>query len=151
MLNCELGTKGKPHAPLPHAHLPWGLVLPLFPTLSQLGISPFVSQSGMTQKAPIKKCSKCHSKMPHSDEHSLCLLCLGEEHNMDSCHVVPAVCPQSISDKPFYLKAVLWEKAPSSDKFSKMTMPSTSKSAVASDLLVTHLNQLNVRCCLWFC
>lgn len=43
-----------------------------------------------------KKCTGCQSKVPPSDGHSLCLLCLGETHRVDckeKRHHTFASCP----------------------------------------------------------
>lgn len=63
------------------------LLLPfLLPPYQKIFFLIVVPQDKMATKALFKKCSRC-IKMPTSDTHDLCLICLGETHNVGTCQV----------------------------------------------------------------
>lgn len=61
-------------------------------------------------KALFKKCSNCNMKMPQSDKHDYCLICLREMHNVPGCHVYQNFTAKAWSDRASHFKATLQKK-----------------------------------------
>ncbi|XP_042299898.1 uncharacterized protein LOC121917846 [Sceloporus undulatus] len=61
--------------------------------------------------ASFKQCAKCGVKIPMSDGHDKCVLCLGEGHIPGACRHCKAMTAQALKNRDQKLKASLYEKA----------------------------------------
>nr|XP_016847156.1 PREDICTED: uncharacterized protein LOC107982474 [Anolis carolinensis] len=79
----------------------------------------------MASSTAFKRCSSCGGKLPESDGHSKCLLCLGEGHVIQSCTICQSFTPQARKNRETRLKAMLYEQAllPSSILESQNSSP----------------------------
>lgn len=69
------------------------------------------SASVMAQKALFKKYSRYSVRMRQTDQHDLCLLCLGEDHASSSCKACLKFNSKTWGKRALKLKVALWENA----------------------------------------
>ncbi|XP_053142364.1 transmembrane protein 80 isoform X1 [Hemicordylus capensis] len=65
----------------------------------------------MEPKTTFKRCVKCRAKLPSTDHHEACLLCLGEEHNTSACKICCAFSKQTRQNRALRLRAALYDEA----------------------------------------
>ncbi|XP_053114884.1 proteoglycan 4-like [Hemicordylus capensis] len=65
----------------------------------------------METKTTFKRCVRCRAKLPSTDHHDSCLLCLGEEHNTGACKICCAFSKQTRTNRALRLRAALYEDA----------------------------------------
>ncbi|XP_067324588.1 uncharacterized protein [Anolis sagrei] len=92
-------------------------------SFSWLVISTHPESSG--ERGMVAGCANCPRKIPDSDSHALCLLCLGEAHITSSCRHCQSLTAQSRKNRVHRLRYLLYQQ-------TLAPIPSTSTSASTS-------------------